>query len=106
MTAITQPEMNEILDIIKTYASDCDVMVFGSRYKNTNKDYSDLDLAFISPDNKKLEHNKRHLLEDAFSESDLPYRVDVVDYNSISAEFRDIIDKGYEVIYRSYSIFA
>ena len=100
MIAISQAELNEILDIIKANAPDCDVFVFGSRYKNINKDYSDLDLAFRSPESMKLEHVRRHLLEDAFSESDLPYRVDVVDYNSISDEFRRIIDKGYEMIYK------
>ena len=38
-------------------------------------------------------------MEEAFSESDLPYQVDVVDYNNVSAEFRAIIDGGNERIY-------
>jgi len=36
----------------------------------------------------------------AFEESELPYRVDVLDYFGISSEFQAIIDDGYEVIYR------
>jgi hypothetical protein len=39
-------------------------------------------------------------IREAFEESELPYRVDVLDYFGISNEFRAVIDKGYEVIYK------
>ena len=54
------------------------VRVFGSRAKWTAKPHSDLDLAL-----KGKEPLPRSLLGDlaeAFSESDLPFRVDVVDW--------------------------
>ena len=38
------------------------------------------------------------LLREAFEESDLPFRVDVVDYRTVSEAFRAIIDQSYEVI--------
>jgi predicted nucleotidyltransferase len=87
-----------MLSTIKTFAPDCDVLAFGSRYSWTAKDTSDLDLAFIG--NEKLGLAKRTKIEMAFEATDLPYRVDVVDYNSVSNSFRNIIDSGNEIIHR------
>ena len=39
----------------------------------------------------------RHLKE-AFEESDLPFRVNVLDWHEISPEFQKVIEKAYEVI--------
>jgi len=100
MICVSDFELDIILDIIKKYSSDCDVLAFGSRYKWTPKDHSDLDLAFVQKEGGKLGFNRIGDLKEAFSESDLPYRVDVLDYNAISPEFRAIIDRGNEVIYR------
>jgi len=100
MICVSDFELDIILDIIKKYASDCDVLAFGSRYKWTPKDYSDLDLAFVQKEGDKLGLNRTGDLKEAFAESDLPYRVDVLDYHAISPEFRAIIDRENEVIYR------
>ena len=40
-------------------------------------------------------------LQEAFSESDLPFRVDVLDWATTSEDFRRIIDQSYEVLQRS-----
>jgi len=98
MICVSESEMAAILRVIKTHASDCDVLAFGSRYKWTSKDHSDLDLVFIG--GEKLTLLRRAKIEEAFSESDLPYRVDVVDYNAVSPEFKAIIDSGNELIYK------
>jgi len=34
--------------------------------------------------------------------SDLPFRVDILDWNAISPEFKKVIEQGYEVIYPGY----
>ncbi|MDR1327221.1 MAG: nucleotidyltransferase domain-containing protein [Heliobacteriaceae bacterium] len=99
MVCVSDDELKIIIEIIKTYASDCDVLVFGSRYRGTHKNYSDLDLAFNC--NKTMSINRIAELKEAFEESDLPYRVDVLDYNTVSDEFRKIIDKGNEKIFRA-----
>jgi len=39
-------------------------------------------------------------LKEQFAESDLPYKVDIVDYASASPKFRDIIQQEYEVIHK------
>ena len=97
MLYITDEETKIVLNIIKNYAENCEVLVFGSRLKGTNKPFSDLDLAFICKE--KLDLKKISRLNLKFEESDLPYRVDIVDYNRASAEFKKIIDDKNEKIY-------
>jgi len=101
MICVSDYEMKIILDIIKTYAPYCSVLAFGSRYKWTPTDSSDLDLAFVQSNNEKLSLHQLGELREAFSESNLPYKVDVLDYHGISESFRGIIDAGYEVIYKA-----
>ncbi|WP_295158743.1 nucleotidyltransferase domain-containing protein [uncultured Brachyspira sp.] len=75
------------------------VYAFGSRYKHTNRKYSDLDLAVDL--NRKMTINEIENLKYDFEESDLAYRVDIIDYNNISDDFRKIIDLGKEIIFTS-----
>lgn len=60
---------------------------FGSRAKGNPKILSDLDLCFFDqiPSNALLQ------LEEDFEESDLPYKVDIVDWNKCSDTFREMI---------------
>ena len=92
MICVSDYEMEVILDILKKHACDCEIYVFGSRQKWTAKDYSDLDLAFVLPGGNALGVKRVAALQEAFSESVLPYRVDVVDYNAVSTQFKAVID--------------
>ena len=78
------------------YVGDCEVRAFGSRVDGSAKDYSDLDVAVVAPN--KIKRRTKMLLREAFEESDLPFRVDVIDYNGASDEFRAIIDAKYEIL--------
>jgi hypothetical protein len=40
------------------------------------------------------------LLREAFEDSDLPFRVDVLDWRAIPESFRKVIESGFEVIQR------
>jgi len=99
LIAITDKEKIIIETIISEYAPDFDVLVFGSRYSHTQKNHSDIDLAFIGQ--IKMDFKTRVRLENAFEESDLPYFVDVVDYLSVSGDFRKIIDNGNEYLFKN-----
>ena len=80
-----------VQDILCTHLpAGFEVWVFGSRATWTTKDSSDLDLAVAGP--SKLDYRVMSDLEIAFEESDLPYTVDVVDLNSVSPEFRGIME--------------
>ena len=80
-----------VLAILQRHVPDREVWAFGSRATRTAKRYSDLDLAVISDEPLSLETAAR--LADAFSESDLPWRVDVVDWATTGEAFRRIIER-------------
>jgi uncharacterized protein len=65
------------------------VWVFGSRATRRARRYSDLDLAIDAGRCLTLDETAR--LAEAFSDSDLPYRVDVVDWQAIDDRFRQAI---------------
>ena len=65
------------------------VWVFGSRATGRARRYPDLDLAIDA--GRPLTLDEAASLADAFSESDLIYRVDVVDWRAIDDRFRQII---------------
>ncbi|MDR1290924.1 MAG: nucleotidyltransferase domain-containing protein [Planctomycetaceae bacterium] len=97
MIDISEKELKMVLDIIVNLASDCEVRVFGSRFKGTAKKYSDIDLVIVGKE--KLGLKRLGELKEAFDESDLPYRVDILDYHAVNENIRKNIDKGYETIF-------
>ncbi len=60
------------------------------------KPRSDLDLAIMT--SSPLGLVRLGELREAFSESDPPIRVDVVDWSITTDEFKDVIRKKYEVL--------
>jgi len=91
------PEYVKIIkNILEEQVPEFEVRAFGSRVDGKAKRYSDLDLVLVGK--QKISIRKLRQLEDAFQESDLPFRVDVIDWNRISDEFKNVIEKGYEVI--------
>ncbi len=79
-----------IQDILFTHLPETTkVWVFGSRVGGDAKRFSDLDLAL--EDEEPLRGETLVGLKEALSQALLPYRVDVIDLNSASATFRDIV---------------
>jgi predicted nucleotidyltransferase len=77
-----------VKEILKAYLpSNAKVWVFGSRATNKVNRNSDLDLAIDKPLKLQLLYG----LEYAFEESDLPYSVDIVDVNTTSTTFLEVI---------------
>ena len=77
--------------VLRDHVPGCEVRAFGSRAKWTAKDYSDLDLAVIGE--SEIESATLAQLKEAFEDSALPMRVDVLDWHDISAEFREVIER-------------
>jgi len=98
MINVSPRQLREILGILRRHVPDCEVRVFGSRITETVKRYSDLDLAIVAEES--LTEDRLAALREEFQNSDLPFRVDVVDWQAVSQEFRQVIHAGYEVIYR------
>ena len=95
MTATNQPidlnptHLKTIQCILNEHVPDCEVRAFGSRAKWNARDYSDLDLAVVGQQPQSW--RVLNQLETAFRESDLPFRVDVLDWHDISDKFREMI---------------
>jgi uncharacterized protein len=66
-----------------------EVWVFGSRATGRARRYSDLDLLIDA--GRPLSRDEAALLREAFEESDLPFRVDLVDWHAIGTRFRQLI---------------
>lgn len=77
--------------ILQKHVPHFSVWAFGSRAKWTAKPYSDLDLAIIT--DKPLTLDVSASLSDDFSESDLPWKVDIVDWATTSESFRKMIER-------------
>ena len=86
---ITPEERAIVLRILNEIVPDREVRVFGSRVTGKAKPFSDLDLAVMG--DKPLPLETRARLEEAFSESVLPWKVDVLDWAQADADFQRII---------------
>ena len=69
--------------------------MFGSRASGTAKEYSDLDIAIMG--DEPLSLRVVSALDEALGESDLPFKVDIVEWARIDEGFRRII-RGHGVV--------
>ena len=84
------PENWQIVrEILQRYVPDREVWAFGSRAKWTAKEFSDLDIAIIG--DKPLSIALTADLREAFQESALPFKIDIVDWANITPSFRQVI---------------
>ena len=79
-----------VLDILRAnLPGSAKAWVFGSRATGRARRYSDLDLAIDAGRLLTLDETAR--LSEAFCESDLPFRVDLVDWHDINDRWRQAI---------------
>lgn len=96
MLELTPEELTEVRRILRLHVPDRPVHAFGSRVTGNAKPFSDLDLAIMGE--TPLDFRQLSALKDAFVESNLPFRVDVVDWAATGETFREIIAAKYEVL--------
>lgn len=97
-----RPEHEHIVKtILRQHVPEAAVHAFGSRAAWTAKPHSDLDLIIMGKN--EISIHRMHLLQEAFAESDLPFRVDVLDWHAISEDFRrNIVAAGTVLIEFEY----
>lgn len=84
------PEHWEIVSkLLLKHLPDKEIWAFGSRATGKARQYSDLDLAVIS--NEPLSITVSAALAEDFTESDLPWKVDIIDWATTSESFREVI---------------
>ena len=96
MLDLTSEQLAEVRRILQLHVPGRKVCAFGSRVQGNAKPFSDLDLAVMGE--TPLDFRQLSALKDAFAESNLPFRVDLVDWATTSESFRKIIEEGCEVV--------
>jgi predicted nucleotidyltransferase len=92
MLALSADQLELVRAILARRLPGVEARVFGSRARGDARAMSDLDLLMPSP----LEALDRAQLRDDFSESDLPFRVDIVDAAATGPEFLRAIEADSE----------
>jgi predicted nucleotidyltransferase len=87
---VPQADIPLICDLVKQAFPDAKLYAFGSRVKGTARAYSDLDLAIDC--GKKIPRPELFHLQDLFEESELNYKVDLVDFCALSNDFQRLIE--------------
>lgn len=88
---ISSEHLAIVQQILRQLLPSCEVWAFGSRVKGAAKPFSDLDLVIMSQ--QPLSLALMASLSEAFSESDLPWKVDIVDWSTTSSEFKAVIEQ-------------
>ena len=96
MIDLAPNHLETVRSILAEHMPDCEVRAFGSRAKWEGQDYSDLDLAVVCEDEADGRAIER--LKQAFKDSDLPIRVDVLDWHHIAEDFRKAIESDCVVV--------
>lgn len=78
-----------VQDILAHHLPGREVRIFGSRAHGPAKPFSDLDLAVMGE--QRVPDSVRSAVEEAFDESDLPFRVDLVVWAEAPVSLRDTI---------------
>jgi type I restriction enzyme S subunit len=96
MIHVTDDKLKIILEILEQHAPAVEVWAFGSQQRGTHKKHSDLDSAIVGQEKQPL--SVIGDLKKAFIDSTLPFRVDVLDYQSVLPNFRRIIDEEHDIV--------
>lgn len=88
-----------VYDILQRHVPDREVRAFGSRAKWTAKPFSDLDIVIIG--DEPLSIDVMAGLNEAFQDSALPFKVDVLDWAAITPSFRKVIESSQVLLTRA-----
>lgn len=95
--AIPLRHLQYILEQIELYVPEATVWAFGSRVKGSHRPASDLDLAVLC--DKETAKKQLPKLNDVFIESDLPFKVQLLDFNRLPKNMQENIKNNFVVLY-------
>lgn len=88
-----------ILSLLRQHIPNCEVRAYGSRVKWTARQYSDLDLAVVGGDT--LGPLALMELRDALEDSQIPFSVDILEWESLPDSFQREIERKYVILQRA-----
>jgi predicted nucleotidyltransferase len=89
MKLVSEEERQTILNVFAKRLPGTEVMAFGSRVHGGAKRWSDLDLAIMT--GAPISPETMTLIRLDLSESDLPWRVDLIDWAQANESFRQAV---------------
>lgn len=95
---LPQKYLQQVHVLLREHVPGLEVWAYGSRVTGGGHEASDLDLVLRNPTNLHTENSVIHDLKDAFIESNLPIRVDVMDWARIPESFRGEIERAHVVM--------
>lgn len=96
---LSTAELNTVKNILNCFIPNNAVWVFGSRITGHYKKFSDLDLVIIN--DELLDFKIYAQLLEAFDESDLTFKIDLLEWANLSDSWREKIQENYMVFPRS-----
>jgi predicted nucleotidyltransferase len=93
---IAPHDLETIRQILQKNVPELTVWAFGSRVSGTARKFSDLDIVLVS--DKSLDSLRMAIMRDEFSESDLPFKVDIIEWYGVEEYFREIIKENYFIL--------
>ena len=93
---IVPADLEIVRQILQDFVPEIEIRAFGSRVTWSARETSDLDLALMTDD--RLSDSCSMNLREAFSESELPFKVDLIDWATTSDNFRKVIEREYVVV--------
>ena len=89
-------DLETVKEILLRHVPDRVVRAFGSRVTGKAKKFSDLDLVVMGENPLSL--SVVSALAEDFTESDLPFKVDVVEWATTKKAFREIVETEHVVV--------
>ena len=88
----------QIESLLKEHVPEADVWAYGSRVNGQSHDASDLDLVLRDPNLQKIDAFQLADLNEAFTESNIPFLVEARDWARLPESFRWEISQRYSVV--------
>lgn len=95
MKNIDKVTQEKIINLIVALIPNAKIYLFGSRARGTHREWSDIDLALDT--GVILPNVKIGEVRDVLAATDMPYKVDVLDFQNISADMREVIKKDMKI---------
>ncbi|MCG8607523.1 nucleotidyltransferase domain-containing protein [bacterium] len=94
-----KPEyLHRLQTLLREHVPWAEVWAYGSRVSNSSHEASDLDLVLRNPEELSQPYERLGELKEAFSESNIPILIDILDWARIPAPFRKEIEGAHVVV--------
>lgn len=92
-TTMTNTYMQQLKELILSHfdQDEVTIVLFGSRARKEHKKYSDVDIGLIPA--RGIDEKVITLLKEKIENSNIPYKVDIININEVTEDFRKQILK-------------